>query len=47
MRQVLLIFNKEFKDYFISPIAYIVIAIFLVVTGWLFFRASSYTTSLT
>lgn len=37
MRQTLLIFNKEFKDYFISPIAYIVIAIFLFVTGWLFF----------
>jgi ABC-2 type transport system permease protein len=37
MRQTLLIFNKEFKDYFISPIAYIVIGIFLFVTGWLFF----------
>lgn len=37
MRQAVLIFNKEFKDYFISPIAYIVIAIFLMVTGWLFF----------
>jgi ABC-2 type transport system permease protein len=37
MRQAMLIFNKEFKDYFISPIAYIVIAIFLLVTGWLFF----------
>ena len=37
MRQAILIFNKEFKDYFISPIAYIVIAVFLLVTGWLFF----------
>ncbi|MDA8139634.1 MAG: ABC transporter permease subunit [Desulfobacteraceae bacterium] len=37
MRQALLIFNKEFKDYFTSPIAYIVIAIFMAVTGWLFF----------
>lgn len=37
MRQVALIFNKEFKDYFISPIAYIVIATFLLVMGWLFF----------
>ena len=37
MRQAMLIFSKEFKDYFISPIAYIVIAIFLLVTGWLFF----------
>jgi ABC-2 type transport system permease protein len=39
MRQVLYIFNKEFRDYFISPIAYIVIALFLVVSGWLFFSA--------
>ncbi|RJQ68193.1 MAG: ABC transporter [Desulfobacteraceae bacterium] len=39
MRQAVLIFKKEFKDYFISPIAYIVIAIFLIVTGWLFFSS--------
>ena len=31
------IFKKEFRVYFISPIAYIVIAIFLVLTGWFFF----------
>lgn len=37
MRQAIHIFNKEFKDYFISPIAYIVISIFLLVTGWFFF----------
>ncbi len=37
MRRVLTIFEKEFKDYFISPIAYIVISIFLLVTGWFFF----------
>jgi ABC-2 type transport system permease protein len=36
MRQVLTIFQKEFKDYFVSPIAYIVISIFLLVTGWFF-----------
>jgi len=29
--------GKEVKDYFISPIAYIVIAVFLLVAGWLFF----------
>lgn len=28
---------KEFKDYFISPVAYIVISLFLIVTGWFFF----------
>ncbi|MBN1271459.1 MAG: ABC transporter permease subunit [Candidatus Aminicenantes bacterium] len=37
MRNVSNIFRREFKSYFISPIAYIVIAVFLVVTGWLFF----------
>ena len=31
------IFQKEFRSYFVSPIAYIVIAIFLLVTGWFFF----------
>lgn len=31
------IFKKEFKTYFISPIAYIVISIFLLIIGWLFF----------
>jgi len=37
MNQVINIFKKEFSDYFISPIAYIVISIFLLVTGWFFF----------
>ena len=37
MRQVIHIFRKEFSAYFISPIAYIVISIFLLVTGWFFF----------
>jgi len=31
------IFKREFRAYFISPIAYIVIAIFLILTGWFFF----------
>ncbi len=37
MRQVGHIFKKEFAVYFMSPIAYIVMSIFLVVTGWFFF----------
>ena len=37
MRQALHIFKKEFAVYFVSPIAYIVISIFLLVTGWFFF----------
>jgi ABC-2 type transport system permease protein len=39
MQQVIYILNKELKDFFISPIAYIVMAVFLLVTGWLFFSA--------
>jgi ABC-2 type transport system permease protein len=31
------IFRREFKHYFVSPIAYIVISIFLILTGWFFF----------
>ncbi len=37
MVQALTIFKKEITDYFISPIGYIVICIFLLVTGWFFF----------
>jgi len=37
MRQAIQIFRKDFRSYFVSPIAYIVIAIFLLVTGWFFF----------
>ncbi|MFZ7124591.1 MAG: ABC transporter permease subunit [Desulfobacterales bacterium] len=37
MQRVISIWNKEVRDYFISPIAYIVISVFLLVTGWLFF----------
>jgi ABC-2 type transport system permease protein len=37
MHQAVLIFKRELKDYFVSPIAYIVIAIFLFAVGVLFF----------
>jgi ABC-2 type transport system permease protein len=37
MSQCYYIFKKEFNAYFVSPIAYIVISIFLLVTGWFFF----------
>lgn len=39
MQHVTHIFRKEFRDYFVSPIAYIVISIFLLVTGWFFFMS--------
>ncbi len=31
------VFKKEFRGYFVSPVAYIVISIFLILTGWFFF----------
>lgn len=37
MKGALHIAGREFKGYFISPVAYIVISVFLVVTGWFFF----------
>ncbi|MCP4368529.1 MAG: ABC transporter [Deltaproteobacteria bacterium] len=37
MPQAFFIFKREFRTYFVSPIAYIVISIFLLVTGWFFF----------
>jgi len=36
MSNVLPIFKKELRAYFTSPVAYIVIAIFLVICGWFF-----------
>lgn len=37
MENIKHIFKKEFKSYFFTPIAYIVISLFLLVIGWLFF----------
>ena len=37
MKNAAHIFAKEFKGYFISPIAYIVISLFLILSGWFFF----------
>jgi ABC-2 type transport system permease protein len=33
------IFKREFKAYFLTPIGYIVVGIFLLVSGWFFFSA--------
>jgi len=37
MQNIKHIFKKEFKSYFVSPIAYIVISVFLIIIGWLFY----------
>lgn len=39
MENILTIFKKEFKTFFISPIAYIFITVYLVVTNFLFFQS--------
>ncbi|MBD3422084.1 MAG: ABC transporter permease subunit [Chitinivibrionales bacterium] len=38
MQNVLTIFKKEFKAYFLSPVAYVYITIYLAVTNFLFFQ---------
>jgi len=38
MDNVMAIFKKEFKSFFISPIAYVFITVYLVVTNFLFFQ---------
>ena len=37
MNNILIIFKKELRSYFNSPIAYIFVIVFLVVSNWLFF----------
>jgi len=42
MSEILAIYRKEMKTYFNSPIAFIIIASFLVITNWLFFDYGDY-----
>lgn len=42
MQAVLLIARKDLRSYFASPIAYIVVASFLLVVGWMFVNLFSY-----
>lgn len=42
MNQTLLIAKKDLRSYFVSPIAYIVIATFLLLIGWMFFNLLSF-----
>ncbi len=39
MKNIYAIFKRELKSYFDSPIAYVFITVFLIVSGWLFFRS--------
>ncbi len=39
MNHIKALIKKELQQYFNSPIAYIIIAVFLVISSWLFFRS--------
>jgi ABC-2 type transport system permease protein len=36
MNNIITIYKKELKSYFYSPVAYIVMVVFLIITGWFF-----------
>lgn len=36
MNQILILVRKEFRSYFDSPVAYVVITLFLIIAGWQF-----------
>jgi len=38
MKTVLAIFQKEMRTYFVSPIAYVVLTVFLVISGYFFYN---------
>ncbi|MFC1613174.1 ABC transporter permease subunit [Patescibacteria group bacterium] len=38
MKNIITIFKKELSGYFNSPIAYIFVAVFLIISNWLFFQ---------
>jgi ABC-2 type transport system permease protein len=42
MRNTLIIWQKEMRSYFVSPIAYILLAMFAVITGFFFWNALGY-----
>ncbi|MCP4725943.1 MAG: ABC transporter permease subunit [bacterium] len=37
MKNIIALFLREFKSYFISPIAYVVLTMFLIITGYFFY----------
>src|SRR5579859_4441713 len=42
MRNVIVIFKKELKSYFASPIAYLLLTIFAVIFGFFFYSATRF-----
>ncbi|MFA5858442.1 MAG: ABC transporter permease subunit [Elusimicrobiota bacterium] len=46
MKNLLPIYKKELRSFFYSPIAYIVITVFLVLSGWFFYAITGFYSSL-
>ena len=42
MKRMLAIYRRELGNYFVSPVAYIVVGLFLLITGYLFYSILSY-----
>lgn len=42
MRNIWIIFKKELKTYFVSPIAYVMFIVFLVLAGYFFFNLTAF-----
>src|SRR6185369_1993363 len=38
MKGMIAVYRREMGSYFVSPIAYIVIGLFLLICGWFFYR---------
>src|SRR5215510_9337988 len=38
MKGIIAVYRREMGSYFVSPIAYIVVGLFLLVCGWFFYR---------
>ncbi len=41
MKNVLAILQKELRTYFVSPIAYVVLTVFLIISGYFFYNIVS------
>ncbi len=42
MRNVWIIFRKELRSYFVSPVAYLLLAMFAIIFGFFFWNALGY-----
>jgi ABC-2 type transport system permease protein len=43
MNNILTIYKREMRSYFVSPVAYIILAVFFLISGFFFYQIVSYT----